>query len=859
MKTSLYNALFILLLLLTFCQADVYSKQSNIDSLETELRLRKLNKAEDSSTVVLLQQLVEASATTDLPKALYYAHQALIIADKVGNQELIATAYTFFGRIYREQGLYELALESFYKSLHIWEKQKDKPGSAFCYNDIGNIYYDKLEFDHAYLNYSKALQISQSINFREAMSVSLNNMGLVHHKQKNLAGALINYKAALLLRKQLTDPTLVPHSHRYIATVYTDLEKYDSALYHFNAGAKLCLPIEKNTHGLLGNIYSNTAKCYFKMKDFKNAEKYFDLAEALYKKYNEVGPIAMLYNDKANFLIHQAKFAEAEKYLKLAAGLAEQYNAQPLIKDVYKTLSSLHYKKGDYKEAFNTQTAYERIKDSMAEAGNMRRILSIQHQYEIEKQEKALKDAEDQNRFQQAGLEHAQRVSQLYFILMVACIISLALLVYLYLHKTKVNSKLKQHNDIIEIQNAEIEEKNRDLQIAKEQAESSARHKSEFLSSMSHEIRTPMSGIIGFLNLLLEDQRLDEDQRKKLHSIHYSADKLMHIINDVLHLSTIEAGSILLEQQPINVRKFCDELLSNIKATLTHNKVNFALNIQQNVPKIIIGDPTRLYQILSNLLGNARKFTHKGWIRLNIHAESRADNIVNVIFEVADTGIGIPSDKLETIFNSFEQANSGILQKYGGTGLGLAITKKLVHIMGGKVSVTSTLGEGSTFRAEIPLTYSEDATLNAPTIIEPKIKVNLEGMRVLLVEDNEINQMVIGQQLKRWKINVSIVCDGYSALESLKEELFDAVLLDIQMPGIDGLQTVREIRNSKTYTIINPFVPVVGLTADVFDETRRMALIAGMNDVLTKPAKPEDLQLCLARYFVPSETVATEK
>lgn len=843
----------LILLCITACYYNAYaSPSSKTDSLKIKLKQHQSLKLEDHSTVKLLQTLVDVTAHENLPEALSYAHDALVIADKTGDQKLIATSYNFFGRVYRDQGLHELALESYFKALHIWQKNKDKEACAFSLNDIGNIYFDRQEYNQAIQNYNKAYQLSASFTFKEGMAVSLNNLALVQQVQNNFPEALKNFTRALELRKQLSDPTLVPHSHNYIGTIYTDLKNYDSALYHFYQAEKLCMPIEELVHGLLGNIYRNTAQCYIRLNNTEKVREYFLLAEDIYKKYNSIGALASLYNETGYYYASRKDYDNAEFYFLRGIDLAKKHNAQPLIKDLYKSYSALLYELGDYKDAFNAQHKYEQIKDSLAFAGNMRRIISLQHQYESQKQEKALQDAEKQARFQKAELESAQRTTQLLFVIMLAVVITVALLVYFFMHKIKINNKLREHYNIIEKQNEEIEEKNRALLIAKEHAEDSAQHKSEFLSNMSHEIRTPMSGIMGFVNLLLEDPQLTEDQRKKLHSILYSADKLMHIINDILHLSSIEAGTVVLEKQPIDLRKSCDEIISNIKASLTHNHVNFALNIHKNVPKTIIGDPTRLYQILTNLLGNARKFTHQGWIRLNIDAERIEDEKVKVIFEISDTGIGIPADKLDTIFNSFEQANSGILRKYGGTGLGLAITKKLIALKGGEISVTSKLGAGSTFRVELPFAYT-DTSIQTKDKIKDK-HISLDGMRVLLVEDNEINQMVIGQQLKRWNVNVRIVNDGYSALESLKQELFDLVLLDIQMPGIDGLETVKEIRNSKTYTIINPFVPVIGLTADVFDETRNQALAAGMNDVLTKPAAPEDLYLCLSTYYASTES-----
>jgi signal transduction histidine kinase/CheY-like chemotaxis protein/Tfp pilus assembly protein PilF len=830
------------------------------DSLLNVLKYYKANNIEDSNTVFLYQKLVDASADTDLKESLSYAEDALRIANKLGKKDFIASSYNFFGKVYRDQGLTELALRTFFKVLKIWEELGDKRAQTFALNDVGNIYFDQKDYPRAEQFYKQALQIGKSIDFKEGMSVSLNNLGLVQTYQKRNAQALPYFMRALELRKQLNDPTLVPHSHNYIAKTYFKLGQYDSAIAHFNEGIKLCKPIVAQANSLMGAMYGSLAQLYVKQGDEQQALSYFIMAEELYKKYNNERSLAVLYAGMGDYYKQAGETKKALQYYLKANSLAESHQLLDFSKEINKGISELYAGMKNYDLAYKYYVKYASLEDSLAKNNNLRQILSLAHRYELDKKEDALKDAESFNRYQHAKLLSAQRNTQLLIVVILASILTVVLLIYFYWHKSKINKQLHLHNDIIEKQNAEIEEKNKELLIAKEVAESVAQHKSDFLSNMSHEIRTPMSGIMGFVNLLLEDKSLNEEQRTRLLSINYSADKLMHIINDVLHLSTIEAGSILLERQPLNIRKFCEEIISNIQASQINSNVKFALNIQQNVPKTIIADPTRLYQILLNLLGNAKKFTHQGWIRLNIFAEEtpQPDKVL-IRFEIADTGIGIPADKLESIFESFQQANSGIIKKYGGTGLGLAIARKLVHLKGGKISVASKVGEGSTFTVEIPFSYTDDTYANITKQVEINRNIDLSGMRVLLVEDNEINQMVISQQLKKWNVLVEVAKDGYTALETLKQKLFDLVLLDIQMPGINGFETVKEIRYSKTYTIINPFVPVIGLTADVFDETRRNALIAGMNDVLTKPAKPADLHMLLSRYYTPAEVTPTKE
>jgi PAS domain S-box-containing protein len=381
----------------------------------------------------------------------------------------------------------------------------------------------------------------------------------------------------------------------------------------------------------------------------------------------------------------------------------------------------------------------------------------------------------------------------------------------------------------------------------KDDALQAASAKSDFLSNMSHEIRTPMNAIVGITELLM--QRIEQPQNiEYLKSIKYSADNLLFIINDILDFSKIEAGKITLEQISFNLAEQLNELKKSFLHLAKEKGINLITKIDENIPKLIIGDSHRLNQILVNLIGNALKFTHTGIISIQIKVkEDRSDNCT-LEFSVSDTGIGISKNKQKSIFESFNQAYSDTSRKFGGTGLGLAITKNLIELQGGKIWLVSDIGKGSTFYFELTFEKGNQSsnTLTLPKILAPSssatsiVNRSLDGARILLVEDNSMNQFLATQILKKWNADVKLAENGLEALTILKNNSFDLVLMDLQMPEMSGYEATKHIRSGKD-NIRNPKIPIIALTADAFEETKIKVLKTGMNDLITKPFKQDEL------------------
>ncbi|RZM28405.1 MAG: PAS domain-containing hybrid sensor histidine kinase/response regulator [Pedobacter sp.] len=370
------------------------------------------------------------------------------------------------------------------------------------------------------------------------------------------------------------------------------------------------------------------------------------------------------------------------------------------------------------------------------------------------------------------------------------------------------------------------------LKKSRHEAENARLTQEQFMANISHEIRTPMNGIMGMTDLL-SATNLDSMQSDYLEIIRQSSNNLMVLINDILDFSKIEAGKLELERISFKINDVLNQVIDAIKVKAAEKQLSVNLSIDHKVPLGVLGDPLRLYQIISNILSNAIKFTNSGSVNINVTAISYNSNIVKVLFQVTDTGIGIPKERIGYIFQSFTQTSLDITRKFGGTGLGLAIVKQLVELHDGNITVSSEVGKGSTFLIEIPFT-------TIPISIRSKEEnakfEMLRGKQILIVEDNVINQKVIIKTLENSGMHTTLADNGFSAIELLKHQKFELIIMDIQMPEIDGRETTVKIRKE-----LGLDIPIIAMTASVLADESDKCKAAGMNEYISKPFVKEDL------------------
>ncbi|WP_300667245.1 ATP-binding protein [Desulfoluna sp.] len=404
-------------------------------------------------------------------------------------------------------------------------------------------------------------------------------------------------------------------------------------------------------------------------------------------------------------------------------------------------------------------------------------------------------------------------------------------------HQKKADAELAKHRD--NLRNM-IHERTKDLKIAMEKAEAANQAKSNFISNMSHEIRTPMNALLGFLGLTLENRELPEELRHYLDIAHRSAWSLLGILDDILDLSKLEGGRLALDKTPFNLAHLLRDITQTMEITAREKGLSLQLFMGSPLPEFCSGDPMRLRQVLFNLLSNAVKFTHHGGV--DIHVEPLKDDEIH--FYIKDTGIGIPENKLKSIFEPFAQADDSTTRSYGGTGLGISISRELLELMGGTLWVESQVDTGSTFHIALHLPEAKALRPPSPVLETRHPDPPPARLSILVAEDISENAKLIMIRLKQQGHKTRAVPNGREALDALSEEPFDLILMDIHMPEMDGLEATRAIRCGETC----PQIPIIGLTASAGKQDVKECLNAGMNDVITKPIDFERLYIAIATH-----------
>jgi len=413
---------------------------------------------------------------------------------------------------------------------------------------------------------------------------------------------------------------------------------------------------------------------------------------------------------------------------------------------------------------------------------------------------------------------------------------------YKYLEFNSINLKKKEKIEGLILDCRDITQRKKDA----EELLRAQKAKEQFLANISHEIRTPINGIAGMANLLSKNPT-PEEQVTYLNAIKSASENLKVIINDILDLASIDSGKLKFEKIGFSLRDLLTSLVNAFAFQAREKGLTLTFHLEEKVNTILIGDPVRLNQILINLISNAIKFTHTGSIKIDCSVEKKINHKCIAHFRITDTGIGIPGNKLVTIFESFSQADESVTRKYGGTGLGLTIVKQLTELQHGTITVKSEEDKGSLFSVSIPYDIGLSSDLAKTGFHTQKNKSihSLKGLKVLLVEDNDINRLYASSILRTWGCQLEMAENGYVAIVKLKNSHFDIVLMDIQMPVMDGFEATKAIRAGDA---LKSQIPIIALTANATKRDVEKCLEAGMNDCISKPFTPEDLFQALVKY-----------
>jgi signal transduction histidine kinase len=402
-----------------------------------------------------------------------------------------------------------------------------------------------------------------------------------------------------------------------------------------------------------------------------------------------------------------------------------------------------------------------------------------------------------------------------------------------------------QHLSIVQ-KNEALSEANTGLEKARAIAEEASETQKKFLAVMTHELRTPLHAVIGAAHLLIRNNPR-EDQHEELQILRFSAENLLSLINNILDFQKIENGKVALETIPFNLKNLVDEIVSALNIRAKEKGIELRCHLDERLPEHLLGDPLRLSQIINNLTGNAMKFTEQGYVAVDVIMKEQVGEDILADFFIRDTGIGMSRETLDSVFEIFVQGSSETTRKYGGTGLGLVITKKLLELYGSEIRVESEPGKGSCFSFSIRFREASGEEHKAPVSHKHYEFSRFNGQRILLVEDNLVNKMIAGKFLKDWDLSFDHAINGQVALTMVKEHYYDLILMDIQMPEMDGYQASSAIRAlGSTY---HASVPIIALTAAIRSDVSAMIFRSGMNDYISKPFNPVDLHQKLSNYL----------
>lgn len=659
----------------------------------------------------------------------------------------------------------------------------------------------------------------------------------------------------------LKDNTLIAISYNSVAGNYEEILEDNKALALYEKAIDYANKAKNDTlkiwfYNNIGNIYLNRKKNYEKSLEYYNKSMVFA------EKFKDTGSLVLIKMNKAFVLFEQNKQEEAiqnlnysEKYIdymrfpdtesslylllgmkfnylkdnekadlnfKKAIQISKINELDSYLSDAYEHYAEHLFEIGDYKNAYVNLEDHEEVKSRLYNSDILKNTQLVALKIELEKSKKAIQVMAKERKLQSDSLKKTKIIVTLIMIFLLLMFFLLYVLYRNNLFRTKINNYL--------------EDKNIELSLAKEKAEEASKVKTQFISTISHELRTPLYGVVGITNMLSDEHKELADS-PHLNSLKFSARYLLSLVNDLLQINKIEENKVVLENATMNLADEINMVTNSLIFISNRNTNKLITYIDPEIPEFLVGDKLRLSQILMNLISNALKFTQAGEVKVSATLDRQEKTISYIKFIVEDTGMGIAEKDLGKIFDKFVQIERKE-DDYQGAGLGLSIVKKLISLFGSEISVESKINEGTKFTFVIGF----DSDIKKVNEIINNIQVDLSAnqlYKILVVEDNKINQMVTRKILEKNNFKPVIVDDGYAAMEALNKEPFDIILMDINMPLINGFDTTRLIRK-KGITI-----PIIALTAFAKDEISDEALSSGMNDVLIKPFEPSKLILSI--------------
>ena len=680
------------------------------------------------------------------------------------------------------------------------------------YLEISTSYFSKYKYKEAIEAANLGIVYASQANDYYNLTLFYNELGLAYEGISDFSKSKKNFMKSIRFAKNSKNDTLQSWVYNNLGNVYSEgLKMIDSAIYYYKESLRYSEKI-KDTFEILTPIL-NIGWTYIDKGDYDTAFPYLVKSEnMIFTNHGDDSAKAQINFLLACYYMNKDKFVLAENYFKKAIKYAKNKELLEELIEIYEQYAVLAKKQGKHEKAYNFLQTHLKYRDTLFEQSKIKENQLALAKFSVDDYKRDLELVKEEQKSQETIIRKSQQIS---YVLMIAGFILILLLINMF-------KNYKFRNKAIE----KLRLKNTELREAKIEAEAQANLKSQFFSTVSHELRTPLYGVVGLTSLLSEDfPNLKNNENFK--SLKFSSNYLLSLINNVLQINKIESQGVKLESIPFNLKNLVNEVVNSFSFSANQNRNKIHVEIDDKIPEILLGDSVRLSQILINLIGNAIKFTEAGNIWILIKLIAKEDKNHTIQFVIEDDGIGIPKEKQATVFDKFVQIRP-IEKNYQGTGLGLSIVKSLLQLFDSDIALKSEENIGTelcfviTFE-ETTKPSSVESNIASKQIIDAKEK------SILVVDDNKINRVITKRILQSREYQCDVAVGGLEAIDLLKAKTYDLILMDINMPRLDGIETTKRIRKTDQTT------PIIALTAVEEDQIRDKIYEAGINDFIIKP------------------------